>query len=241
MTDLILFVHGLACAGASFDGAGAYPALGETWAPDLPGHGGRPVPEGCDGTMEALAEDLRAGLAARDYHRLHLVAHSMGAAPALLLADRGAEIRLASFVNIEGNLIGADCSLLSRRASAMPPRDFRAIHWPKLVTAASEARDPAVRTWAGWMAQADPAAVHAACGSLVAWSDGGELLARYRALAVPKVYVHGGTSALPEVLAALEGTPVQAFDGAGHFVPTAAPDRFYPWLADWLARLPKVQ
>ena len=84
--DLILFVHGLGCAKESFKSAWESTALEgfSLLAPDLPGHGETPTePWGC--RMEDYAAFLKSVVIARRWERLHVVAHSMGGAAALLL------------------------------------------------------------------------------------------------------------------------------------------------------------
>ncbi|MCP5368098.1 MAG: alpha/beta hydrolase [Hyphomicrobiales bacterium] len=233
--DLVLFVHGLGCDGGDFAGAWDCQALDGLGllAPDLPGCGDSPDRGTDAGTVESHAAALAALLAEVDYGRLHIVAHSMGGAPALLLARDGAP-RLASFVNIEGNLIAEDCSMMSRRASEMDEALFVGQKFARIVAASARAEDPQTRRWSALLGRCDPAAVHRTCRSLVEWSDGGELLAAFHALAVPEVYAYGERTVLPPVLHAVRGIETKCFKDTGHFVMTENPAAFYPWLAGWL-------
>lgn len=219
--DLVLCLHGLGCVKENFAPLWDAGALSDfaLLAPDLPGHGesqGLPPKawsmEGMTAAVSALLRERAAGAA-----RLHVVAHSLGGAVGLLLAQ-APPIPLASFVNVEANLIAADCGLLSRRSAKMSLALFRDEKFGRLKARARESEDPGLRAWADW-AEACPAeAFHAAARSLVAWSDSGRLLEMFRALEVPKLYLCGARSALPEVLACLGDIPRHEIADCGHFV-----------------------
>jgi len=229
--DLILLVHGLGCAKESFTAAWDSHALEDysLLAPDLPGHGDTPLePWGC--RMEDYAAFLKSVVVARRWERLHVVAHSMGGAAALLL-DRFDDLPLSSFINVEGNLAAEDCALLSRRAAESGFRDFLEQDFKKLLEKASLAEDETVRSWAAWSKRCDPKAYHGACKSLVAWSDSGKLLDRYKRLAVPKAYVYGEKSANPAVLRKLDGERCIRIDGAGHFIMQERPNTLFDLVA----------
>lgn len=224
---LALFVHGLGCAKESFAEAWRAPALDrfQLLAPDLPGSGASPVPAGFDGRMESFAAILQGLLAGFAFERLHVVAHSMGGAPALLAtAD---DPRLATFVNVEGNLVAEDCGMLSRRAAETPFEDFARGKFARMVAAAAEADEADRRLWAGWAALADPRVFHAACRSLVQWSDSGRLLERFLGLTARKLYVCGARSANEAVLSRLGGVAVRRVARCGHFAMAEDADAFY--------------
>jgi len=229
-SELILLVHGLGCAKESFSGAWDSRAL-EAFsliAPDLPGHGGSPVePWGC--RMEDYAAYLKSIVVARRWKKLHIVAHSMGGAAALLL-DRFDDLSLSTFINIEGNLIADDCAILSRRAAESSfeifLKDFKA-----LKQKAGASSDAAVRCWADWIGRCDPQAYHAACKSLVAWSDSGKLLDRYKKLPCPKAYIFGERSKVPAVLEKLKGEICIEVAKSGHFIMQESPDVLYETIA----------
>jgi pimeloyl-ACP methyl ester carboxylesterase len=224
--DLVLLLHGIGCVKESFAALWEAPELAglALLAPDLPGHGASQglTPEAW--TMEGMASALRDLLAERvtEGRRLHLVAHSMGGAVGLLLA-REAWLSLASFVNVEGNLIAEDCDLLSRRTAEMDLALFRDRKFDRLKARSRAAEDPGLRAWAGWVEACPAEAFHASARSLVAWSDGGELLRIFRSLAVPKAYVFGERSANPAVLTRLGAIEQVPIADCGHFVMTEKP------------------
>lgn len=231
-------VHGLGCAKECFAGAFERPEL-EPYgllAVDLPGHGGSPVADGFDGDMASHADVLRRLLLNVRYRWLHIVAHSLGGAPTLLMLDNGA-LRPASYVSVEGNLVASDCGLVSRRAASTDEATFVTEKWVRLLNRIGESEDASLRQWGAWMTRADPAAFHRCSMSLCTWSDSGKLLGIYRGLQCPKAYVCGSESKVPETLAALGGETVIEIPGCGHFPMIEMPDRFYPLLADSLPRV----
>jgi pimeloyl-ACP methyl ester carboxylesterase len=219
--DLVLFLHGLGCVKENFAKLWKAPELAGAalLAPDLPGHGESQGMPPDAWTMEGMTEAV-CGLL-RDCGgramRLHIVTHSLGGAVGLLLAAQ-TPVPLASFVNVEANLIAEDCALLSRRSAEMGLALFRDEKFARLKARARASDDPGLQAWAHW-AEACPAeSFHASARSLVAWSDSGRLLDMYRALSVPTLYVYGERSAIPEVLAAVEGMATYKVANCGHFI-----------------------
>jgi pimeloyl-ACP methyl ester carboxylesterase len=229
--DLILFVHGLGCAGESFAPVWDHPALRglSLLAPDLPGHGECPRAGPC--TMQACARSLAGMLARHPAERVHLVGHSLGGAVGLLLAAQVGS-RLASFVCAEGNLLPDDCGLLSRGVAATPIVEFLDDGFRRMIEGARA--DSGARSWAVWAAQADPRAFHEAASDVVRWSDSGELLARFLALPVPRTYLCGARSRLRTVTDRLGDVPVVEIPDAGHGLFEDQPDIVCRWLGAWL-------
>ena len=235
--DLVLFIHGIGCTKESFDDAWPAQALQDysLLTPDLPGYGDSPMPEGFSCRMQDYAVVLRGLLDRCDFQRLHVVAHSMGGAIGLYLAAAGG-LPLASFVNVEGNLVAADCSMLSRRAAAIPFETFRDVNLAKLRVAAADSPDPGMRLWAAWAERCDARAFHRCCLSLVETSDSGELFGIYAGLTVPELYVYGERSANADVLGHLGGLARAEVPACGHFVMNEKPGAFHALLADFLSR-----
>ena len=167
--------------------------------------------------------------------RLHIVAHSLGGAVGLLLAQ-DSPIPLGSFVNMEANLIAEDCALLSGRSAEMDLRLFRDEKFAKLKARARASDDPGLRAWALWVEACPAESFHASARSLVAWSQSGKLLEMYRALRVPTLYVYGERSAIPEVLTAVEGLPTYEVANCGHFIMLERPTELAVVLAGMLAQ-----
>lgn len=234
--DLVLFIHGLGCVKESFGAAFETESLNEysLLAPDLPGHGDTPAVEGFSYGMAETAAVLRALLDEFAFARLHVVAHSMGGAVGLLLVQN-AQLALASFVNLEGNLVAEDCGLLSRRAAETPEDTFVRERFANLLQRVSEAEEPGTRLWARWAARMDAAAFYRASASLVEWSDSGELLEIFDSLDVPKAYLHGARSANPAVIRRLGRIPKHEIARAGHFALTDNAKAFYDMAARIIA------
>jgi len=237
--DVVLFLHGLGCAKENFEGLWRAPALARAalLAPDLPGHGASRDAPPSTWSMEGMAVAVQELLRARRLEdlRLHVVVHSMGGAVGLLLA-RQARFPLASFINVEGNLVGADCAMLSRRLAETDRSQFLDGKFTRLKARARAAEDPIIRAWAGWMDGCHAGALHASARSLVAWSDGGGLLEMFRRLSVPTAYVYGEHSANPQVLAHLESVPKYPIANCGHFVMIEKPDELAAAIGAVMAR-----
>jgi len=234
--DLIVFLHGLGCLKENFAALWDAPELAAAalLAPDLPGHGAShgPAPEAwtMEGMAKAVSETVRPRLDADS--RIHVVGHSMGGAVGLLMARDGS-LPLASFISVEGNLVAADCGLLSRRMAEMDLEPFRGGRFEKLKESARRSDDAIVQAWAGWMDACAPEALHAAARSLVDWSDGGRLLEIFLELGCARAYVYGEKSANPEVIQHLSQVPQHYIADCGHFVMNEKPSE----LAQIIARV----
>ncbi len=224
--DLIVFLHGLGCVKENFADLWLASELAEAslLAVDLPGHGASHGLPRCAWSMEGMAECVAELLQRHRLanHRVHLVVHSMGGAVGLLLAQR-TDLQVASFINVEGNLIASDCGLLSRRTAEMDAVEFRNGKFQKLKASARRSDDPIVRKWAGWMETCDADALHACARSVVEWSDTGRLLEMFASLTVPRIYVYGDKSANPEALARLDAIPIRMIEDCGHFISVEKP------------------
>ncbi len=224
--DVVVFLHGLGCVkenfvpvwdAVDFDGV-------TLLAPDLPGHGASHGGQPPDWTMQGMADCVAELLEeqALKNQPVHLVAHSMGGAVGLLLAQNR-DLRIASFTNVEGNLIASDCGLLSRRTAGMDLDAFVGGKFDKLKASAFRSEDPVVREWAGWMDTCDAEGLHACARSVVEWSDSGRLLDMFLRLTVPRSYVYGDASANPDVLAQLGAVQTHEIADCGHFVMSEKP------------------
>lgn len=186
--ELLVLLHGLGCAKGSFDGAFTAECLRDrsVLALDLPGHGdsGHGLP-GSLHTLEAFAAVTRMVIRqladrTRGYDLVHFGGHSMGGAVGVILARGWTGTGCA--VSIDGNLTGEDCGLASRAIAGQDPSAYAAEGHSQLIAGLLEPGLPSMTAWAAWLARADPAAVHAAARSLVAWSESGKLLTWFNAL-----------------------------------------------------------
>jgi len=226
-TSQILFVHGLASSRDSFRLLFDRPYFPQAslLLPDLIGFGDSSKPAGFSYTMEdqaAICDQLLSLLPALP---LHIAAHSMGNAVALLLSPRTL-IGTRSFANIEGNLIGADCGF-SRSVASLPFEEYQGRIFGE--QQAEFRGHPGLR-----LEQTTATAVYRSSQSLVRLSDSGALLARFQGLACRKCYIYGDQNAGMPILQQLGG--IQSFmiprSGHGMMVDNAA--AFYTQLADFV-------
>ncbi len=218
--ELILFIHGLGCSKESFDAAFEFPDLDDfrLLAVDLVGYGRSSRSPAFSYTMEDQAEILRLLLDGMNPAKIHIVAHSMGGAVGLLLAEK-IEGPLVSFVNVEGNLIGSDCGLISRKAIQISYAEFRDTMFDRI-------RSVGPATWQEMSARADALGFYKSCESLVEWSDSEKLLEIFLGLEADKLYIYGDRNADMEILGRLGEIEKASVSASGHFVMNDNPAEF---------------
>lgn len=229
--NLICFLHGLACSKDSFrhfwnrtDFQG-YSVL----ALDLVGFGQSAKPESFSYTMEAQAHVCSEILTKFSDRKLHIVAHSMGGAVALLLLDEILN-RAESFVSVEGNMIGADCGIMSRRIMAIPFEKFGSIFFPVLKDKFSKFGEKYTA-----IEDSSAAAVHRSSKSLVEWSESNKLLERFLELPCRKAYFFGEKSAEHPVMACTGDILKVKIKQSSHFPMNDNPGDFYDELFKFIA------
>ncbi|HUG35183.1 MAG TPA: alpha/beta hydrolase [Anaerolineales bacterium] len=220
--DLLFFIHGLSCSKDSFRSFWNRPDFmqNSALAIDLPGFGDSSKPDVFSYTMHDQARVCTEILTMYSDKRLHLVTHSMGCAVALLLPD-GILNTTSTFACIEGNLIGADCGVVSRRVISVIRETFEREEFQGL----KNLLDLGEGYYA--MGSTSPNAMYKSAESLVTWSDGNELLKKYLALPCRKMYFYGERNASHPTLRFLEGIPKVGIRDSGHFPMTDNPDDFY--------------
>jgi pimeloyl-ACP methyl ester carboxylesterase len=226
--EWVLFIHGLGCSRETFAAAPACDSLSgfSLLLVDLIGFGASAKLEGFSyglGDQASICEGLISRL---PIGRLHLVAHSMGGAVALLLPPERLA-RLGSFVNVEGNLIAADCGLFSRGVSEQPFDEYRARVFPEQQRQFSG--NPCLR-----LAHTTAVAMHRSACSLVRWSDSGELLERFRRLSCPRCYIWGEEDRAMPILERLDVAETLMIPASGHCMMVENPAAFYPALGQFL-------
>jgi pimeloyl-ACP methyl ester carboxylesterase len=165
-----------------------------------------------------------------DVNRVHLVGHSMGGAVAVLAAELIANV--GAVVSVEGNLVADDCGMVSRGIAAQSLSAFSHDGYDVFLAKLEASPDPDEQAWATWAADADPATLHEAALSLVAWCDTGKLSERWRGIE-RAVYVYGERSGYPDRLTDLL-RPAATFTipGEGHFPMLGAPDALTAIIAE---------
>ncbi|MBU4480698.1 alpha/beta hydrolase, partial [Patescibacteria group bacterium] len=125
--ESILFLHGLGCSKDSFKGVWDFPEFEKytILTFDLLGFGESSKPKEFSYTLEEQAEICKLIIEKLNLAKINLVGHSMGGAIGLLLIEK-IPSKITSFINLEGNLIGEDCTF-SREAIRYSLEDFEKI------------------------------------------------------------------------------------------------------------------
>lgn len=145
---------------------------------------------------------------------------------------------LAGFVNVDGNLTEADCSLISAPAAT-------AIDFEQWFEAFSERiyregleRRVLRRYHAGLLLSHRPTFLTAS-RSPVQLSQNGPLRQVYSTLSLPRTHFHSTTefSEASRQFLAEQSLAHVAFEGVGHWIMREAQQDFYQRLGDWLSHL----
>ena len=233
--DLLFLIHGLGCAKENYDSIWDWRGLKDISivALDLPGFGGSPGPEGFSYDLEEHADVCRCLLDRMPPGRVHILGHSMGGAIGIILAEKISD-RLGSFINVEGNLIGQDCTVSRRRAS-VTFENFKNRQLPGMILTTALSDEPGRRLWSEFLKKADITGLYLSSRSLMRWSDSGMLLEKFRNMKCRKIYIYGdGNSSMP-VLRRLGGIPLSRVPRSGHFPMNDNPDAFYGVIESFLS------
>ncbi|MGA1826047.1 MAG: alpha/beta fold hydrolase [bacterium] len=228
--ELLFFLHGLGCSKDSFHHVWNRPDFDRfsILAPDLVGFGDSTKPESFSYTMEAQARVCAEILAEFSDKNLHIIAHSMGGAVALLLPDQVLSCA-KSFVNVEGNLIDADCGILSRKIISVSPAIFKSYLFPELCEEFGHLREKYAA-----MHSTSADVLYRSAESLIAWSDSNMLLTVFLALPCRKAYFYGDENAAHPTIASIGDVPKVKIKRSGHFSMNDNPEDFYDELYTFL-------
>lgn len=228
---LLLLLHGLGCSRETWRDIWKHEAFRNysLCAPDFPGFGKSDRPgHGFSYEMEDQAlvtADIIKQLSPSSFY---IIAHSMGAAVGLLLPPK-VLLASAAFVSLEGNLIGDDCSFISRETVSVSFPEFEDELLPrfKKVLQSDDSNHLFLET-------TSPLGFYKSSRSLVRWSDSGELLNRFNRLRCPRAYVYGEKSNDLPVLDKLGQVEKIKISNSGHFMMNDNPDEFYQKLHSFL-------
>ncbi len=228
--NLILLVHGLGCSKDSFHHLWNLTDFNDysILALDLAGFGESSISIRFSYTMEAQARICAEILTKFSNKNLHIVAHSMGSAVALLLPD---EILngLKTFTNVEGNLTGADCGTISRNIISVSPAVFESDIYPELRDKFNSLGEKYADID---LTSAD--ALYKSAESLVAWSDSDKLLEKFLALPCRKAYFFGDENADLPTVTRVGNIQKVKIKQSGHFPMNDNPKEFYGELYKFL-------
>jgi pimeloyl-ACP methyl ester carboxylesterase len=187
----VVFLHGFGSTKEDYADFALVPAFAGRpfFAYDAPGCGESECSDLGKVSIPFLVETALAALRDQGIGRFHLVGHSMGGLTGLMLAGQAPE-RVASFVDIEGNVAPEDC-FLSRQIFLHPnedpeefledfiARNYAAPHYSSPLYATS------VRH------KVRPAAVRGIFESMVDLSDHAGLMERFLGLPSPRMFMYG--------------------------------------------------
>lgn len=166
--------------------------------------------------------------------RFHLVGHSMGGLTGLLLADAHPD-RIATFVDIEGNVAPEDC-FLSRQIIKHPNDDPEAF-LANFVDRAWNSRYFASALYStGVHHKVRAGAVRPIFESMVELSDHGDLMTRFLSIPAPKMFMYGEQNASLSYLGQLadNGVELAEISRCGHFPMYSNPPEMWNRIVDFI-------
>lgn len=203
---------------------------------DAPGFAASAVSDPHALSIPFLVDAALAACDALGVQRFHLSGHSMGGLTALLLAERHSD-RVASFINIEGNVAPEDCFL--SRQIIEHPADSADAFLDGFIDRVSGREEFASRLYASTLRYKVPAAsVEPIFTSMVDLSDNTPLMSTIAELPMPRLFVYGEQN---RHLSYLDGLPalgvqVAEISFAGHFPMYSNPVELWATMADFIAR-----
>jgi pimeloyl-ACP methyl ester carboxylesterase len=232
----IVFLHGFGSTKEDYADIVFYPALRAhpVIAYDAPGCGDTRCGDLSKVSIPFLVATAKAVLAHFDVDRFHLVGHSMGGLTALMLAHESPR-RIASFIDIEGNVAPEDC-FLSRQVVDHSSDDAQAFF------------DDFIER--NWQSPYHSCALHASTlrhtvraeavrgifTSMVELSDHGDLMTKFLSLPFPRVFMYGEQNAslsyLPHLLQ--NGVQLAQIPHSGHFPMYSNPVRMWERIAEFI-------
>jgi TDG/mug DNA glycosylase family protein len=215
--DIVLFIHGLGCTATSFLPFEDFilPEDFEFVAPTLPGFASSE--EQKIATLESMTGRCLELCQHLDAQSIHIVGHSMGGAVGLLVAQELGD-RVLSYASLEGNLITADCEMLSRKIAKSSLEELERKRLPRMIRNTQKSSDPGLRLWANQLRTVSPRQLRAQSQSLVEWSDSGKLLELFNDLTCPKMYLYGDRNSEMPIVNQLNTEDTQCILNSGHFL-----------------------
>jgi pimeloyl-ACP methyl ester carboxylesterase len=215
----VLFLHGFGSTKEDYADFAHIPKLaaGGFIAFDAPGFGRSMSSDLSRVSIEFLVDVADAVLKRLAIEEFHVVGHSMGGLTALMLAQRAPD-RVLSFVNIEGNLTLEDC-FLSRQIFDNPTDD-PAVFLEEFVARTHPGLEFSSALYASNVrSKVRPGVVRSVFESMVDLSENGDLLARFTALALPRLFMYGAQNAGLSYIPLLreQGVEVAEIPFSGHW------------------------
>lgn len=231
--ETVVYLHGLGCSKSDFRDAFSQPELDAytLLAFDFPGCGHSPYPEDAALGIDDLVEITHLVLAALKIKELVLIGHSMGGLVGLLFAERYRAV-VEGFINVEGNLASEDC-FFSRAVAQSDYPQFATTSFPALKRRLAHESQVGLRYYGQNLERASARAYFELAPSLVEYSDHGNLVQRFMALSIPKLFVYGSANRRLSYLPRLQESDcaVAEIPRSGHFPFHDNPTAFYRAIA----------
>jgi pimeloyl-ACP methyl ester carboxylesterase len=166
-----------------------------------------------------------------DIQNLEVVGHSLGGMVGTLLLNPLAGI-IRSFVNMEGNLVSADCGL-SKEVIDQPFDVFQGNNqFETIKTNIRNSQSAGSINRTKWVQDIPDFAFYKTCESIVHWSSTGELLKSFKAAQCKKLYMYGSKNKNKADVLSPEIARVE-IPNAGHFMLQDNPEVCYRKLQDF--------
>ena len=224
--NLVLMLHGFGCSKECFDEVFVAEGLQDLsiCTFDFPGHGRSGRSDASSYSLQSFADITNILLEKLSPKTVSMVCHSMGGAVGLIATQERSNVGM--FVNVEGNLVAADCGIVSRSTATQSFDRFERTGYSDFLQDLRRSGRKPDKAWARWYAQADPCALHETALSLVEWSDSSKLLDLFKSLhdRADRWENEVKDYLLPD----LQNVSSYRIPEACHFVMLDNPDEFYP-------------
>lgn len=218
--ETVVYLHGLGCSKNDFFEAVSRAELKEYTliAFDFPGCGNSPYPEDLHLEIDDLVEITHLVVSTLSIDDFVIIGHSMGGLVALIYAEKYGE-HVKGFINVEGNLASEDC-FFSREVAQHSFTYFTTTAFEDIKHRLAHSKNKGFRKYAETLAtSASEKAFFDCCPSLVDYSDHGNLIQRFIALKIPKMFVYGSENRSLSYLKTLKesGCDVVEIPQSNHF------------------------
>ncbi len=220
--EWVLCLHGLQSGKEIFRDLLSQPYLKKysVLAMDFVGFGKSSKPESFSYDLEDQANVCLDIILKLGMKKIHIIGHSLGAMVATLLLHLIPE-KIASFVNMEGNLVFADCGA-SKEVASLTFKEFSEAGFEGLKREIAESGLPSAKNRMEWLQQIPDYAFYNSSKSIVTWSKSGKLLPIFLSSPAKKLYVYGEQSAF-KIRVLNDRVATAEISTAGHFMLTDNP------------------
>ena len=229
--DTILYLHGLGTSKEDFFPALEIPQLHSfnLLAFDFPGCGKTNYDQEVALNVDDLVSITREIISKLELSRFHIIGHSMGGLTALLLSHRDPG-KIASFINIEGNLAPIDCRVFSKYVTEYPIERNEESFFADFEDVMGKNKNREFDIFLSRLKdQVNYYALRDYCQSIVKYCSGVDLLSYFVGLSCPKMFIYGEeNNDLPYINKLLrQGIQASEIPGSNHFPFYSNPEKFF--------------